>query len=106
MFVISRVSADIEVLAGLNFDKFVPIDAQPQVVPLTQQAHRLSAMDIFASPLVRTEEIIVEPQSVAECLEHIRRLQAPELAEIRKRNREDGAVQQRKFHAQILSIET
>jgi hypothetical protein len=63
---------------------------------------------IFAVPLVRTEEIIVEPQDVAAMLEQIRRMQSPEMTEIRQRERQrerqHEAGPREVFHAQILSF--
>ena len=88
---------------------FKPIDAVPQFT----EAPRKSIEDfgIFAAPLTRTEEILIEPQSVAQCLEMIRKLQAPDLSAIRERNRrrnDDGgtlqAIPRQTFHAQILSL--
>lgn len=49
-----------------------------------------------------TETILVEPSSVTECLDLIRRLQAPVLSDIRKRSIQEG--QNMQYHAQILSI--
>lgn len=92
-------------LSNFNASNWIPIDAMPQ---FTEQAiNSIADFNIFASPLVRTEEIIIEPQSVAECLELIRKMQAPELAAVRKRNMQrdrDTPVNQSNFHAQILSL--
>lgn len=106
-FTVRQVARAIEtcLAQGLDFARFEPIDAAPQRVEVTRQ--RIEDFALFAAPLVRTEEIIVEPQSVTECLDLIRRLQAPELAEIRKRNAAldfAEARNQTKFHAQILSL--
>lgn len=81
------------------------IDATPCFVDTPIRS--MSDMGIFNKPMVRTEEILIEPSSVAECLDLIRRLQVPDLAEIRKRNaRRDSAEIARRetFHAQILSL--
>ena len=105
VFTVRRVSSRIvSRLLGTDFSRFCAIDAMPQMVEVNEQD--ISQFSFFAAPLVRTEEIIVEPQSVAECLDLIKRLQAPELAEIRKRNmRREGEVQrQTTFHAQIISL--
>lgn len=108
VFHVSYVARALECLrVDFPFDAFKSIDAMPQVVPMNRQ--RIEDFEIFATPLVRTEEIIVEPQSVAECLELIRKMQAPELAQIRKRNQyREGerapAVNQTNFHAQIISL--
>lgn len=92
------------ITTDFRFDNFEPIDAMPQMIERKRQ--RIEDFKIFATPLVRTEEIIVEPQSVAECLELIRKMQAPELAAVRKRNadRERNPVNQQNFHAQIISL--
>lgn len=103
-FVVRRCAAKMSVVLHETQFSFTPIDAVPQFAEVSPRS--LEDFRIFATPLVRTEEIIVEPQSVAECLELIRKLQAPELAEVRKRNaRRDGeAINQQQFHAQILSL--
>lgn len=93
-----------------SVSSFKPIDAAPQFVSSTMRS--IEDLKWFATPLVRTEEIIVEPETVAELLEKIRKMQAPEQAAIRARERlrnlegvEIGAVrQQQQFHAQILSF--
>lgn len=105
-FVVRRVCADVMVInSSINFDAFDPIDARPQYV--TTERKSIKDFNIFASQLVRTEEIIIEPQSVAECLDLIRKMQAPELAAIRRRNANrdfEEATNQVKFHAQVMSL--
>lgn len=91
-------------------DNFRQIDAMPQIVD--QEIVTPDDLRIFATPLVRTEELIVEPKTVAELLEKIRRMQAPEQERIRAKERlararegmnvEAGPRQQ--FHAQVVSI--
>jgi hypothetical protein len=66
-----------------SFD-FQPIDATPALATTTRRS--IEDFNIFATQQVRAEEILVEPQSVAECLELIKKMQAPELAAVRKRN--------------------
>lgn len=93
-----------------SFESFHQIDAQPQLV--TSEIKSLEDFRIFATPLVRTEEIIVEPQTVSEMLERIREMQAPEQKALREKQRlaarREGmivdAVPQQRFHAQIISI--
>lgn len=97
----SRVAVQ---LRERGFD-FRPIDAEQTYVDTPFK--RIEDFHIFASPLVRTEEIIIEPQSVAECLDLIRKMQAPELAAVRKRNLQrerSEPMNQQNFHAQILSL--
>ena len=105
-FVVQRVCADIMIIhTDMDFKEFTPIDARPQWV--TEERKSIKDFSIFASQLVRTEEIIIEPQSVAECLDLIRKMQAPELAAIRRRNANrnfEEATNQVKFHAQVMSI--
>lgn len=101
-FEVIKVASAMSVV--LNEQQFVfrQIDAMPQYVNYEPRA--IEDMGIFAAPLVRTEEIIVEPQSVAECLDLIRKMQAPQLAAVRKRNEQREAINQQRFHAQILSL--
>ena len=107
-FVVRRVNADVLIYRGdygMSFAEFEPIDARPQYV--TTERKSIKDFNIFASQLVRTEEIIVEPKDVAECLELIRKMQAPELQAIRERNATRDFMQpsnQTQFHAQIMSL--
>ena len=109
-FVVRRVNADILLYQGgwdMDFSKFEPIDARPQTVAVSVERKSIKDFNIFASQLVRTEEIIIEPSSVSECMDLIRRLQAPGLAEIRDRNRTRDFSEgrnQMKFHAQVMSL--
>lgn len=87
---------------------FIEFDAKPQYT--NEQIRVLDVASLFATPLVRTEEIIVDPQDVSTMLEQIRKMQAPEMAEIRKREQrrdrrdEVNPGQREVFHAQILSF--
>lgn len=94
-----------------DLSKFNPIDAMPQMMNIEKRD--IEDFSIFATPLARTEEIIVEPGTVAECLDIIKKIQLPEQGAIRERKRlaesREGrdmtsAVPRQKFHAQILSI--
>lgn len=104
VFHMNRVAADFIAPARAEFASFRAIDAEPQFI-YADEPRKLSDFHIFARPEVR-EEIIVEPSSVAECLDIIRKLQAPDLAKIRERNRmrENAALSAPVFHAQILSL--
>lgn len=104
VFVVRQVAKSLEAArVNLDFSLFKPIDATPTVHRVTYQ--RIEDFALFGPPLVKTEEIIIEPQSVQECLDIIRKLQAPELAEIRKRNAQrERALEATKFHAQILTL--
>lgn len=109
-FVVRHVGSNITVQIVDNLANFSPIDAAPQLV--CAEVKGIEKFNLFATPLTRTEEIIVEPETVSELMEKIRALQAPELAAIRQRNRmregrSEGSrapIAQQQFHAQILSI--
>jgi hypothetical protein len=104
-FIVRRVCADVFIGPYMDFTLFKPIDARPQYSSTERKS--IKDFNIFASQLVRTEEIIIEPQSVAECLDLIRKMQAPELAAIRQRNANrdfEQATNQMKFHAQVMSL--
>lgn len=67
----------------------------------------LDDFKLFGPPLVDTQEIIVEPDTVAALMDKIRAMQSPELEAIRDRNRrrEHGeAVPFANYHAQIISL--
>ncbi len=97
-----------------GFSRFKPIDAEPQFGFRTE-LKTIEDFNLFTVPLVRTKEIIIEPQSVAECLSMIEKLQAPDLAEIQERNRmrerreryasgESDPLPAHTFHAQIITL--
>lgn len=104
VFMVRHVARSLEsVRCSFAFDNFAPVDAVPHIAALTHK--RIEEFALFGAPLVKTEEIIIEPQSVAECLELIRKMQAPELADLRKRNAQRAEpINQQRFHAQILSL--
>lgn len=104
VFVVRQVARALEcVRVSLDFAAFGPVDAEPRWEEF--KPRRIEDFALFGAPLVKTEEIIIEPQSVQECLDIIRKLQAPELAEIRKRNAQrERALEATKFHAQILTL--
>lgn len=91
---------------------FRPIDAAPAI---KQFKASIDELNIFApAQLVRTEEVLVMPDSVPELMARILELQDPKQAEIRERVRKRAARQGlpsdlarpvQKFHAQILSVE-
>lgn len=117
-FVVERASTDMLAvrrefpidLGSIEDVPFRQIDAKPQYIH-DFQPRSIEDFGIFAAQLVRTEEILIEPKSVAECMEYIKKLQAPELAAIRERNRQrdrdrasEEPVLRQTFHAQILTI--
>lgn len=67
----------------------------------------LFALPIFAAlnaPDPAAEQLIVEPATVSELLDQIRRMQAPEQAAIRERERRRERSTTPRLHAQILSL--
>lgn len=67
----------------------------------------LDDFKLFGPPLVDTQEIIVEPDTVAALMDKIHAMQSTELEAIRDRNRrrEHGeAVPFANYHAQIISL--
>jgi len=106
-FQIAYMASDLRIQTMDNLSAFRPIDAYPQLV--TTEIKSIDDFGIFATPLARTEEIIVDPHDVMALLDRIKDLQRPEQAAIRERNRGrerrlDEPVQRQQFHAQILSI--
>lgn len=91
-------------------ESFKAIDAQPQFCD--REIKHIDDLGIFATPLVRTQELIVDPEKVGEILAKIAEAQLPEQAAIRERSRlrasREGmsidAHPRQKFHAQVLSI--
>lgn len=110
-FNIIKFARDFQVVTIDNitsdFENFKAIDAQPRLNN-NCEIKRFEDFGIFAAPLVRTEELIVEPRSVQQLLEQIREMQSPEQKEIRARNRSrdfSAPSQATKFHAQIISFD-
>lgn len=106
-FRVVRMASNFHVVIYDNLSAFSPIDAYPQFT--TTEQKNIDDFGIFATPLARTEEIIVEPETVMSLLEKIKTMQSPEQAAIRERNRYrerqiGEPIQRQQFHAQILSI--
>jgi hypothetical protein len=110
--VVRRFVSQIQVERRIDaLTMFHPIDAQPQFI--SREIRNIEDFGIFVVPLTRTEEIIVEPQDVASMLEQIKRIQAPEQAAIRARDRlrasreglRSDAWPRQRVHAQVISIE-
>lgn len=113
VFHVTRIVPHVDVVEvmGHQFSAYKQIDAMPSM----NQIERKSIEDfgIFNVPLVRTEEIIVDPGEVSDILQKLLEMQSPEQKAIRDRNRgrdrrgemlEAGPVQ--KFHAQIISLDS
>lgn len=104
-FRVAYMAADIRGIKvqGLTFEGFQPVDAYPQVVD--QEIKSIQDYKIFAAPLARTQEIIVDPEQVGRLLELIHESQLAKQADIRARDRrEEEAIPRQQFHAQILSF--
>lgn len=106
-FHIAHFASTLYAVAEGDFTRFAPIDAMPQFISTERKS--IDDFGIFATPLARTEEIIVDPHDVMALLERIKDLQRPEQAALRERNRArerrlDQPIQRQSFHAQILSI--
>ncbi len=99
---------NINIMAPLM--AFKPIDAYPQISH--QEIKSIEDMVQFATPLVRTKELIVNPDEIGKILELIQQAQLPEQETIRRRERlkasREGctidSIPQQVFHAQVLSI--
>ena len=92
---------------------YSPVDMMPQM--MTGERKSIEDFGIFATPLVRTNEIILPEASVGELLDTILKKQAPDqkayyeekVRDARKLGRTMGAMEavpQQKFHAQIISL--
>jgi hypothetical protein len=110
-FMASAIVAKYHSFDPPNFSAFHPIDATPQLVRAREGEENMDDFNIFAVPLARTEEIIVDPNDVMAMLDRIKAVQSPEQAAIRERNRQRARdaehwepQPQQVFHAQILSF--
>ena len=88
---------------------YVRFDPSPELFTGTIQEVQSKTVDelgIFKKWAPKAGEIIVEPQTVAEMLEKIKRMQSAELAEIRERNRKRELREQRaeQVVAQIITL--
>lgn len=102
--VVQYMASDMKVQIIEPSMAFKPIDAMPQMQEI-RDPQSIEDFNIFAVPLARTNEIIVEPQEVEYFLGKILELQKPKQKEIRKRQyREDEVRPEQVFHAQILSF--
>ena len=103
-FTIRRITTErVYIETGtINFDELRVVDAKPSFV--TTERKCLEDFFLFNVQQVRTEEIIVEPETVMALLEKIKKLQSPELAAIPKRNATRDFEPAQNFHAQIISL--
>jgi len=89
-----------------NIMTFQPIDAEPQIC--RNEIKSIEDFKIFQPPLVRTNEIIVEPDQVNKIMKQILKVQSPKQKEIREKLRKqkerNEIRQQENFHAQIISL--
>ncbi len=93
---------------------FHPIDALPQMDNEIKTV-TLDDLKIFAdAQLVRTEEVIVMPDSVPDLMTHILKLQDPKQRELRAKARREQILKdhdlrvagpRQRFHAQIITID-
>lgn len=79
----------VTIMEDLN--GFHPVDMRPQVIELRAGGKPLTEFNLFRSLVPEVREIIVDPTDVQHCLDLILKLQAPQLAEVRKRNRQREA---------------
>lgn len=95
---------------GDPFAGMKAIDAYPQFTKMTMK--RIEDYGFFATPLVRTQELIVDPSEIGRVLELIKQAQLPEQEAIRKRQQMQASrealdlttIPQQTFHAQLLSV--
>lgn len=103
------VSNKLVVTVPMETTAYQPADMAPQFA--MQERKDIEDYGIFATPLVRTNEIIVPEETVGDLLDRLLEYQEPSKAEYMKHklreNREGqqmDVMPQQKFHAQILSI--
>jgi hypothetical protein len=110
-FVVQHAASQMHInIAMMGMPSFQPVDAFPQMI--NHEIRSLDDLAMFATPLARTQEIIVDPHDVQALLERIKELQLPEQERIRERRRltearEGSTLDHRPrqvFHAQVLSI--
>jgi hypothetical protein len=116
VFDVQRVSSEIEMRSYGGkidyFNNFEAVDAEPMLIK-EPSYQKISEMKIF-KPMVKTQEILIGPQSVPEALEYILKLQDPKQKEIREKKRKEVARNevrdvldgkpQEEFIAQIISL--
>lgn len=110
-FHVNYMASHFQVMLNGGFDPgaFRPVDMQPQIVT-AREIKDIEDLSLFAAPMARTNEVIVDPHSVPELMNRILELQEPgrqeyfrqKAAEMR-RDREKFQPRQQ-FHAQVLSL--
>lgn len=100
-FHVTHMTTDKQVMVHGKLD-LMRVSMQPEMVEMPSfQPWRWD--HVFRPWAPEGRDIIVAPESVAELMERITRLQEPELQEIRERNRLREGAQER-VHAQIICI--
>lgn len=110
LFTFNHVGSHMRVELHVSSMDFRPIDAMPQFTT-GKEIKDIEDFGIFATPLVRTNEIIVPEESVSDLLNKILEYQEPTKAKYMKQKLYESregmdmdAVPQQKFHAQVISI--
>ena len=106
VFRIVQVAKHFEVTRMYDdFTQFRQIDGQPRYIE--ERYKSIDDFRIFALHEVKTEDIIVEPATVAGLLGQIRQMQVPEQERIRQKQRLAEAREQypvQTTHAQIITL--
>lgn len=87
---------------SVDFYHFQAIDAEPRLT--ARKVTRLEDLAHFASPLIRTNEIIIPEESVPDLLERILKLQQPARTDRIREELRGEMRHEQKFHAQIISL--
>jgi hypothetical protein len=89
-----------------SIDDFTRVDMNSEYTTIQEQRWNGDTIDLFRKWAPKSEEIIVAPETVADLFERIKKMQSPELAEIRERNRKRDIREQRSENvvAQIITL--
>lgn len=115
VFYVNRVNSTYRMIEPIQcsptfFNEFEPIDCTPTWRE-NKDVH-LSQFKIF-KPVPKDKEILIGPQSVAEALEFIQKLQDPKQQEIREKHKKErlkkefqemNSEPEVEYHAQIISL--
>lgn len=90
----------------MNPEDLERVDMNPQYTTIQEHRWNGDAIDLFRKWAPQAEELIVDPNDVTALFERIKKLQTPQLAEIRERNRKRDAREQRSEQvvAQIVTL--
>lgn len=113
VFQIKWMASRFEVLYHADMGNFRAVNAKPMMAEVDMRRKDIEDFNLF-TPLVDTQELLVEPKDVKECLDKILKFQSPKQQELKEKKRramrrQEGEICDQvdpllNVHAQIITL--